>query len=131
VFGASFCRYKPAEWLKDYRRPIKIVLAELDEVIPIKFGRRLFDSYTGPKTLQIVPNAHHNDIAAQSSRLVEGNLFILATRQPTNLRYLAIAISRSRHRKKSVPAEMAGLAMQVSASLLVATTENFPSAGTT
>ena len=32
----------------------------------MKFGRRLFDSYTGPKTFQIVPNAHHNDIAAQS-----------------------------------------------------------------
>ena len=59
-------RYNPAEWLKDYSGPIKIVLAELDEVIPMKFGRRLFDSYTGPKTFQIVPNAHHNDIAVQS-----------------------------------------------------------------
>ncbi len=59
-------RYNPAEWLKDYGGPIKIVLAEQDEVIPMKFGRRLFDSYDGPKTLQIVPHAHHNDIAAQS-----------------------------------------------------------------
>jgi len=59
-------RYDPAEWLKDYIGPIKIVLAELDEVIPMKFGRRLFDTYTGPKSCQIVPNAHHNDIAAQS-----------------------------------------------------------------
>ncbi len=59
-------RYNPAEWLKHYTGPIKVVLAEMDEVIPMKFGRRLFESYTGPKTLQIVPHAHHNDIAAQS-----------------------------------------------------------------
>ena len=59
-------RYNPAEWLKDYSGPIKIVLAEQDEVTPMKFGRRLFVSYHGPKTLQIVPHAHHNDIAAQS-----------------------------------------------------------------
>jgi len=59
-------RYNPAEWLKDYRGRIKIVLAELDEVIPIKFGRRLYASYAGPKKFQVVPNAHHNDIAVQS-----------------------------------------------------------------
>ena len=59
-------RYNPVVWLKNYRGPIKIVLAELDEVIPVKFGRRLFDSYAGPKTSQVVLNAHHNDIAAQS-----------------------------------------------------------------
>jgi pimeloyl-ACP methyl ester carboxylesterase len=59
-------RYDPAEWLKEYRGPVKIVLAEQDEVIPIKFGRKLFDSYKGPKALQVVPNAEHNDIASQS-----------------------------------------------------------------
>ncbi len=57
-------RFKPAIWLKDYRGPVKIVLAERDEVIPMKFGRRLFDSYAGRKMLQIVPGAHHNEIAA-------------------------------------------------------------------
>ena len=45
--------------------------------------------------------------------------------------YLPIAVRRSRVLKNRVPSEIAGEAMQVSPSLFVATTENFPSAGTT
>ena len=59
-------RYEPAAWLKDYRGPIKFVLAERDQVIPIKFGQRLVDSYAGPKVLQIIPNAGHDDVGEQS-----------------------------------------------------------------
>jgi pimeloyl-ACP methyl ester carboxylesterase len=58
-------RYDPAAWLKDYRGPVKIVLAGRDEIIPPKFGQRLFDSYAGPKARQIFPDEGHNDIAAQ------------------------------------------------------------------
>jgi uncharacterized protein len=60
-------RFRPAAWLKDYRGPIKFVLAERDEVIPRKSGRRLFDKFQGPKLLQIIPGARHNDVAEQSS----------------------------------------------------------------
>jgi hypothetical protein len=59
-------RFNPAECLKDYRGPIKIVLAGADEIIPVESGRRLFEGYAGPKNLQIIPGAHHNDIAEQS-----------------------------------------------------------------
>lgn len=59
-------RYQPADWLKDYRGPIKFVLAEQDEIIPPKFGQRLFDSYAGPKSIQIVAGARHNEVAEQS-----------------------------------------------------------------
>jgi uncharacterized protein len=59
-------RFNPAECLKDYRGPVKIVLAGADEIIPVESGRRLFEGYHGPKTLQIIPGAHHNDIAGQS-----------------------------------------------------------------
>jgi hypothetical protein len=58
-------RFDPEAWLKDYHGPVKIVLAGAYEIIPTRFGRRLFDSYAGPKTLQIIPGAHHNDVAAQ------------------------------------------------------------------
>jgi hypothetical protein len=58
-------RYQPAAWLKDYRGPVKIVVAGSDEIIPPKSGRRLFDSYAGPKQLQVVPDARHNDVAEQ------------------------------------------------------------------
>ncbi len=59
-------RFNPAECLRDYRGPVKMVLAGADEIIPVESGRRLFEEYQGPKTLQIIPGAHHNDIAGQS-----------------------------------------------------------------
>ena len=59
-------RFNPAEDLRDYRGPVKIVLAGADEIIPVESGRRLFEGYPGPKILQIIPGAHHNDIAEQS-----------------------------------------------------------------
>ena len=60
-------RFDPAAWLRDYRGPIAIVLAGSDEVIPPQFGRRLYDGYAGPKKLEVIPGAHHNDIAVQSA----------------------------------------------------------------
>jgi len=60
-------RFNPADCLKDYRGPVKIILAGADEIIPVESGRRLFEGYQGPKNLQIIPGAHHNDIAEQSS----------------------------------------------------------------
>lgn len=59
-------RYQPAVWMKDYRGPVKFVIAGRDEIIPPKFGQRLHDSYAGPKTLQIFPDAAHNEVAEQS-----------------------------------------------------------------
>ena len=60
-------RFDPEDWLKSYHGPVKIVLAGADEIIPTKFGRRLFDSCAEPKSLEIVPNARHNDVAGQSA----------------------------------------------------------------
>ena len=48
-------RFDPEDWLKSYHGPVKIVLAGLDEIIPTKFGRRLFDSYNGPKACKSFP----------------------------------------------------------------------------
>jgi len=58
-------RFEPAAWMKHYRGPVKFVLAERDEIIPPKFGQRLFDAYAGPKSLQIFPGAAHNEVAEQ------------------------------------------------------------------
>jgi pimeloyl-ACP methyl ester carboxylesterase len=59
-------RFNPAESLKSYHGPVKIILAGADEIIGPASGQRLFDEYTGPKNLQVVPGAHHNDVSAQS-----------------------------------------------------------------
>jgi pimeloyl-ACP methyl ester carboxylesterase len=59
-------RFNPAEDLKHYHGPAKFVVAGADEIIPSGSGRQLFADYSGPKTLQIIPGAHHNEVAEQS-----------------------------------------------------------------
>lgn len=59
-------RYAPADDLKSFQGPVKVVVAEQDEIIPAESGRRLFESYTGPKDLEIVPRARHNEVTEQT-----------------------------------------------------------------
>jgi pimeloyl-ACP methyl ester carboxylesterase len=59
-------RFNPAQSLKSYHGPIKFVLAEKDEILGPGTGQKLFDSYAGPKNLQVIPGAGHNDVASQS-----------------------------------------------------------------
>lgn len=58
-------RFAPEDDLKSYHGPVKIVVAEHDEIIPAEAGRRLFESYAGPKDLLVVNGARHNDVAEQ------------------------------------------------------------------
>ena len=58
-------RFNPEKSLKAYHGPVKFVVAGDDEIIGPASGIRLFKSYTGPKDLQIVAGAHHNDVAAE------------------------------------------------------------------
>jgi len=44
---------------------VAVVLAGADEVIGSELGRRLFDGYGGPKQLQTIAGAGHNDITSQ------------------------------------------------------------------
>lgn len=65
--------YLPARWLMhdrfesvnhiaDVKAPVLIVHGEADELIPVSFGRRLFEAAAQPKSLLIVPNAGHSDL---------------------------------------------------------------------
>ncbi|MGC9940691.1 MAG: alpha/beta hydrolase [Verrucomicrobiota bacterium] len=58
-------RFNPAADLKDYHGPVKFVIAGDDEIIGPASGIKLADAYRGPKNLQIIAGAHHNDVAAQ------------------------------------------------------------------
>jgi pimeloyl-ACP methyl ester carboxylesterase len=60
-------RFNPAADLGNYHGPVKMVVAGADEIIPAGSGRKLFAEYRGPKDLQVIPGARHNDVAAQSS----------------------------------------------------------------
>jgi pimeloyl-ACP methyl ester carboxylesterase len=59
-------RFNPAAWLKDYRGPIKVIIAGADEVIPPKLGERLYGVYKGPKLLEIIPSARHADTTTET-----------------------------------------------------------------
>jgi hypothetical protein len=59
-------RFNPGECLKHYRGPIKFAIAGDDEVIGAASGLRLADGYAGGKEIQVIPGAHHNDVAEQS-----------------------------------------------------------------
>ncbi len=63
--------YLPARWLvrdrfdnvanlRDYRGPVAVVLAERDEIVPVRHGRTLFDAIAAPKELWVLSGAMHN-----------------------------------------------------------------------
>lgn len=55
-------RFDNVEALRAFRGPIAVLLAGSDEVVSMESGRRLFDSYAGPKRLWIQEDAGHNEI---------------------------------------------------------------------
>ncbi|HEY5895845.1 MAG TPA: alpha/beta fold hydrolase [Chthoniobacterales bacterium] len=55
-------RYDNVAALKKYDGPVAFLLAGSDEVIPVKFGRNLYDGYTGAKCLWTQENATHNTV---------------------------------------------------------------------
>jgi len=55
-------RYANDEALKKYRGPVGFLLTGRDEVVPLRFGKRLHDGYAGPKRLWVQENVSHNTI---------------------------------------------------------------------
>ncbi len=55
-------RFPAEKFLKRYQGPVAVVVGGKDEVIPMKFGRRLYDSYAGPKRLWELPDADHGGV---------------------------------------------------------------------
>ena len=51
--------FQSENYLKNFHGRVGIVIDGKDEIVPAKFGRRLFDSYTGPKRLWEYPKSNH------------------------------------------------------------------------
>ena len=58
-------RFVSEEHLKNYQGPVAIIVGGKDRVVPEKFGRRLFDGYTGPKRLWEIPQGEHESVHDQ------------------------------------------------------------------
>ncbi len=55
-------RYNNIENLQAYEGNIAVVLAENDEIIPVRHGKRLYDSITANKKLWLFEDARHNEM---------------------------------------------------------------------
>jgi pimeloyl-ACP methyl ester carboxylesterase len=74
-------RFNPEECLRSYHGPVKFVVAGADEVIGPKSGLRLYESYGGPKELQVFPGAHHNGVSGQPAVWWQG-VFVFWRQHP-------------------------------------------------
>jgi hypothetical protein len=54
-------RYDSARRIAEVAAPKLFLVAESDEIAPPEQGRRLFELAPPPKTLYVIPGAHHND----------------------------------------------------------------------
>lgn len=54
-------RYDSADHLATIGRPVVVAVAERDDIVPARFGRALHDALTGPRQLDVIPAAGHND----------------------------------------------------------------------
>jgi uncharacterized protein len=55
-------RFPSEDYLRNYRGPVGIVVDGRDDVVPEKFGLRLYDGYAGPKRLWNFPDGYHISI---------------------------------------------------------------------
>ncbi len=55
-------RFASAEALTRYHGPVFILLAEFDEVVPARFGQKLYDHYHGPKRVFQQDGRNHNTL---------------------------------------------------------------------
>ena len=58
-------RFPAGKNLRNYRGPVAVLVSGQDQVIPEKFGRRLFDGYAGPKRLWEFPQGDHGTVMLQ------------------------------------------------------------------
>ncbi len=56
-----FDRFDTARYLKDHRMPLLLIHAELDSIIPLSLGQKLFRSLPPTKELIVIPGIDHND----------------------------------------------------------------------
>jgi pimeloyl-ACP methyl ester carboxylesterase len=59
-------RFNPEDCLQSYHGPVEFIVAGADEIIGPASGLRLAECYRGPKELQVMAQAQHNDVAAQA-----------------------------------------------------------------
>ena len=52
-------RFPSEDYLRQYHGPVGVFVGGKDNVVPEKFGRRLYEGYAGPKRIWEFPEANH------------------------------------------------------------------------
>jgi fermentation-respiration switch protein FrsA (DUF1100 family) len=60
-----FDRFPSEKYLSTYHGPVAMLVGGEDTVVPERFGRRLYDSYSGPKHLWEFPKGNHGTVMLQ------------------------------------------------------------------
>jgi len=55
-------RFDSIAKIGDIQAPLLLLHGERDRVVPVRFGRRLFDAANEPKKAVFLPDGHHNDL---------------------------------------------------------------------
>jgi uncharacterized protein len=58
-------QYDSAAHLVGFGRPVLVVVAQHDDIVPARFGEALFQGLAAPKQLRVLPFAGHNDWPAR------------------------------------------------------------------
>jgi uncharacterized protein len=75
-------RYPSAEHLRTYHGPVAMLTGGHDWVVPEKFGRRLYDSYDGPKRLWEFPKGNHGTVMLQPPEVWKQIIEFLQANRP-------------------------------------------------
>jgi pimeloyl-ACP methyl ester carboxylesterase len=77
-------RYDSREALANYGGPVAFLLAGRDEVVTRELGQQLYDSYSGPRWLQVQAHAGHNTLtySPEASWWAEVASFLTSYRKP-------------------------------------------------
>lgn len=62
-------RFPSDQYLRTYHGPVAILVAGKDMVVPPRFGRRLYESYDGPKRLWEFPKGNHGTVMQQPPQI--------------------------------------------------------------
>jgi hypothetical protein len=76
-------RFPSEDYLRNYHGPIAMLVAGEDQVIPEKFGRRLYDGYSGSKRLWEFPMDDHGSVMERLPNVWKQLITFLQTNQPS------------------------------------------------
>jgi hypothetical protein len=79
-------RFPSEDYLRNYHGPVGVLVAGQDQVVPEKFGRRLYEGYAGPKRLWEFSLGDHGTVMFQPPNVWEQIIAFWQANQPAQKR---------------------------------------------